>query len=81
MNPSFDFSNDKMYVELRDLDSVLVYDFDYIRGELRLTFNRNAPETKLNNGVDKYIDYIDDKVTENPDKYDFNQKMSDYNQD
>ena len=81
MRPHFDFNQNKMYVELDDIDSVLVYDFDYSGGELRLTFDRTAPETKLNYGVDKYIDYIDSEVTRNPDKYDFSQKMSQYNQD
>lgn len=80
MHPHFDFNQNKMYVELDDIDSVLVYDFDYNGGELRLTFDRTAPETKLNYGVDKYIDYIADEVKMDPNKYDFSHKMAQHRQ-
>jgi len=88
MHPFFDFKNHKAYVELVDIDSVLVYDFEIggtpinsqdpevgYDGDISLTFNED--ESQLNNGIDEYVNYIGDEISMNPDKYRFWEKYYD----
>ena len=87
MHPFFDFEQNKAYVELDDIDSVLVYDFDILsspinsqdpeedyNGEISLTFNE--AESQLNNGVEKYIDYINELISTRPSNYGFWEKWA-----
>lgn len=88
MHPFFDFEQNKAYVELDDIDSVLVYDFEIggtpinsqdpevgYDGDISLTFNED--ESQLNNGIDEYVNYIGDEISMNPDKYRFWEKYYD----
>ena len=73
-SPFFDFKTNKVIFEIEDLDSVLVYDIvDYtperpssnpeedVDGEIVLNFNE--AESTLANGIDDYIDYVEETVT------------------
>ena len=85
--PFFDFDKHKVYVELDDIDSVLVYDFNILSepifsqdpeedydGEIELTFNEG--ESTLNGNSGKYVDYIDELITTRPNKYGFWEKWA-----
>ena len=87
MHPFFDFEQNKAYVELDDIDSILVYDFEILSspinsqdpeedydGEISLTFNEG--ESQLNNGIEEYIGYIKDKITSRPNIYGFWEKWA-----
>ena len=88
MHPFFDFKDYKAYVELVDIDSVLVYDFEIGSTPINsqnpeedydgdVSFSFNEAESELNNGIEEYVDYIGDEISMNPDKYRFWEKYYD----